>query len=38
MDCGIAGEIPGWGLGGGLQFDLSGVYTGDFTFRCNLSN
>ena len=38
MNCGIAGEIQGWGSGGGLQFDLNGAYTGNFKFRCNLPN
>jgi hypothetical protein len=38
MNCGIAGEIPGWGKGGGLQFDLNYEFIGEFTYRATLPN
>jgi hypothetical protein len=36
MNCGIAGKIEGWGLGGGIQFDLNYTNTGIFTFWKNI--
>ena len=32
---GIANEVPEWGLGGGLQFDLMGQYFNSFVIICN---
>lgn len=33
MHCGVAGEIPGWGKGGGIQFDMNNSRTAGSFFN-----